>query len=385
MALLKKSIWSMSVIVAAIAAYMLLPIDNKYKAVTDVNSQSNEAAVERVRLLPGEQFIQSHMINENGTLRTYLLPKESKDPQTAAGHDALSESMGFWLQYALEKGDPALFRQNAEIVKTSFMKPDGWIAWKVGPTNTSATTNALVDDLRIAYSLYSAGAKWQDAEFKKTADSITKSVVSKQVVNGTFRDFYDMDKKWPSNVITLSYLDATALTSLYEQSKISEGLYQKTKTFMIDLPLQNGFYPFNYHVDEERFEFHDQVNLLDQLFVEYSRAKFGQKDSEFWAFLKEAFQNDHVLYGKYDIASKQRAVEYESPSVYGLAILCALEHNDSELAKDLYYRMIRFQTLNPASEYYGGYIDYRQTDTHIFDNLVPLLAERKLYNARILQ
>ncbi|GAA4841202.1 hypothetical protein GCM10023310_18860 [Paenibacillus vulneris] len=384
MSFLKKSLWSTSVVLAAMAVYMLLPIDNKYKAVPDVNSQSNEA-VERVRLLPGEQFIQSHMLNENGTLRTYMKANESTNAHTAAGHDALSESMGFWLQYALEKGDLKLFRQNAELVKTTFMKPDGWIAWKVGPSNTPATTNALVDDLRIAYSLYSAAAKWQDADFKTMADTITKSVTSKQVVNGTFRDFYDYEKKWPSNVITLPYLDATAITSLYEHSKISEDLFQKTKSFMVDLPVQNGFYPFNYHIDEERFEFHDQVNLLDQLFVEYSRAKFGQKDSEFWAFLKEAFENDHVLYGKYDIETKQRSVEYESPSVYGLAILCAMEHNDSVLAKDLYYRMIRFQTLNPESEYYGGYIDYQKTDTHIFDNLVPLLAERKLYNARILQ
>ncbi|NEW04974.1 hypothetical protein GK047_02940 [Paenibacillus sp. SYP-B3998] len=382
MTLFKKALFSFSIVSSAIVIYDLLPLDHKYLAVTDVNSQSTES-IERV--LPGEQFILSHMLNANGTLRTNLKSNKTTDPQTAVGHDALSESMGLWLQYAYEKGDLTLFRKNAEVIKNSFMKSDGWIAWKVNPNGKPVTTNALVDDLRITYDLYSAGTKWEDADFKKTADTITRSILKRQYVNNTFRDFYDYSKEWPSNVITIAYLDAFSIVNLYEQSKITEDAYQKTKKFMINLPLNNGFYPFNYHVNEGTYEYHDQVNLLDQLFVEYSTAKFGQKDSEFWSFLKKSFQDDSILYGKYDITTKKRAVEFESPSVYGLAILCALEHNDSEFAKDLYYRMIRFQTLNPTSEYYGGYMNYQPVDTHIFDNLVPLLAERKLYNARILQ
>lgn len=47
--------------------------------------------------------------------------------------------------------------------------------------------------------------------------------------------------------------------------------------------------------------------------------------------------------------------------------------------------MIRHQTLNRDNELLGGYIDYHTRDTHIFDNLVPLLAERKLYDEGIIQ
>lgn len=384
MTFIKKGILSFGVILIALTIYTLLPLHNKYMIMPDASSQS-KVSQDRERVLPGEQFILSNMINEDGTLRTYLKPNTSTDPQTAAGHESLSESMGLWLQYAYEKGDLELFSQYAEVVKNSFMKSDGWIAWKVGPTSKPAVTNALVDDLRIAYAFYNAGAKWKDASFKKTADTITKSVTKRQIVNTTFRDFYDIEKNWPSNVITLPYLDAYAIINLYEQSKISEDLYQKTKKFMVDLPLKDGFYPYNFHVDEGHYEYQNQVNLLDQLFVESSRAKFGQKNSEFWSFLKQTFQDNHVLYGKYEIETKKRAVEYESPSVYGMAIMVALEYNEIEFAKDLYYRMIRFQTLNPTSEYYGGYMNYQQKDTHIYDNLVPLLAERKLYNARVLQ
>lgn len=382
MTFFKKSILCFSMILGALIIYTLLPFHNKFMIVPDASSQSK---VSQERVLPGEQFILSDMINEDGTLRTYLKPNKLTDPQTATGHEALSESMGLWLQYAYEKGDLELFSKYAEVVKNSFMKSDGWIAWKVGPTSKPAATNALVDDLRIAYAFYNAGAKWQDAGFKKTADTITKSVMKRQIVNATFRDFYDIEKNWPSNVITLPYLDAYAIVNLYEQSKISEDIYQKTKKFMIDLPVKNGFYPYNFHVDGGHYEYQNQINLLDQLFVESSRAKFGQTNSEFWSFLKQTFQDNHVLYGKYEIETKKRAVDYESPSVYGMAIMVALEHNDIEFAKDLYYRMIRFQTLNPTSEHYGSYMNYQQKDTHIFDNLVPLLAERKLYNARVLQ
>ena len=375
MTFFKKGILSFSVILSALIIYTLLPFHNKYMIIPDVSSQS-KVSQEGDRVLPGEQFILSNMINEDGTLRTYLKPNKSTDPQTAAGHESLSESMGLWLLYAYEKGDLALFSQYAEVVKNSFMKSDGWIAWKVGSTSKPATTNALVDDMRIAYAFYKAGAKWQDESYKKTADTITKSVMKKQVVNSTFRDFYDIEKNWPSNVITLPYLDAYPLVNLYEQSKISEDMYQKTKKFIMDLPLKNGFYPYNYRVDDGHYEYQKQINLLDQLFVETSRAKFGQTDTEFWSFLKQTFEDNHVLYGKYDIETKKHAVEYESPSVYGMAIIVALEHNEIEFAKDLYYRMIRFQTLNPTSEYYGGYMNYQQKDTHIYV-IISILISRK--------
>lgn len=382
MKLKKRLIGIFSIVLAVLLVYIGIPSTSK--VVTGEKPPTNETP-DVQRTLPGEQFIRSRMINETGTLRTYLKPARSTSKSIAAGHDALSESMGLWMQYAFEKGDQTLFRQNAEIVKTQFMKPDGWVAWMVSANNQEVATNALVDDLRIASVLYDAAARWNDADFKATADTIAKSIVKKQVVNGTFRDFYDYPKKWTSSVITLSYLSGSAITDLYEKNQLGKELFEKTKTFVVELPLQNGFYPFNYNYDKGKFEFHDQVNLLDQLFIEYSRVQFGQKGSPFWEFLKTTFQRDRMLMGQYKAATQEKAVGYESPSVYGLAVLCALEYGDNELAKDLYYRMIRMQTLNPDSEYYGGYIDYQTADTHIFDNLVPLLAERKLYNARILQ
>lgn len=52
-----------------------------------------------------EEFITKHMTNANGTLATYLQPGTSADPDIVAGREALSESLGFWMQYAVKKRD----------------------------------------------------------------------------------------------------------------------------------------------------------------------------------------------------------------------------------------------------------------------------------------
>ncbi len=378
MTFLKKGLLSFALILILSICWMLSP--QKPSAVfPDASFHSKEDP-----MLPGETFVRSHMMNSDGTLRTYLKPVNRSEPDRALGHEVLSESMGLWLLYAYEKGDLALFKQAVAAVERTFLKSDGWIQWKAGGPDP-VTTNALVDDMRIAYALYLGASKWGEAEFKRIADSITSNVLTTQVVDYGFRDFYDRKQKWTSPVLTLSYLSSHAVINLYEQSMLSEDLYQATKKFLLSIPTQNGFYPFSYDYATGRFVYHQNVNLIDQLLIERSQIKLGKRGSVFWMFVKNYYKEHGILYGQYDRQTKEPIVTYESPAVYGFAILCAMENGEVELAKDLYYRMIRLQTLNPKSHYYGGFINYQQVDTHIFDNLVPLLAERMLFNAQILQ
>lgn len=41
------------------------------------------------------------------------------------------------------------------------------------------------------------------------------------------------------------------------------------------------------------------------------------------------------------------------------------------------------EILDPTKTYYGGYMS--GNETHSFDNLLPLLAERKLFDENIIQ
>lgn len=295
----------------------------------------------------------------------------------------LSESLGLWMMYAKEKGDQELFRQSVEVLKQHFDR-NGWIVWKIGEHTHPATTNALIDDLRIAEALYGAGEAWKVDAYMELADEIGSSLVSHQVKDGLFVDFYDMQSARASDVLTLSYLAGKAFSKLYEHHVLQEDLYRKTISFLRDIPTRGGFFPYSYSLADKRFEYHTDVNLIDQLYIAYHRAQVGVASPELWTLLKSEFARNGLIYGKYDSRTKKPTVPYESPAVYGLAILTAVELKDTEFARDLYERMIRKQIRKPESPYYGGYVDTNTMDTHIFDNLVPLLAERKLFNEGIL-
>lgn len=332
------------------------------------------------RILPGEEFIRTHMINDDGTLKTNLQPHQTGDPNVAQGDEALSESIGLWMLYAVEKGDKQLFDAAVAVLQDKFAI-GGWIYWKISPKPVN--TNALIDDLRIAEALYKAYDAWQSTEYRDLANQIARSIVEKQVIDDAFTDFYDIRADWTSPVITLSYLKASAMSDMYKHGELSDDLYAKTVQFLRNLPARNGFFPFSYDVQAQTYLYHDEINIIDQLYIVYHRAQIQEPSPEIWAFLKAEFEQRGYLYGRYKMNSKEPAVEFESPAVYGLAILAAIELNDGEFAKDLYYRMIRHQVLNPEGEYFGGYT--YAGDTHIFDNLIPLLAERKMFNRGLLR
>lgn len=371
----KSSFWVTFVIVFTLTAGML------YLISLNVSKPSEVVEVAASHMLPGEKFILRHMINDDGTLKTNLQPHLSTDPDIARGDEALSESIGLWMLYLAEKRDNTLFEKMVRVLKKQFMKNDGWIYWKLGPR--PATANALIDDLRIAEALYKADAIWPSAEFGDMANTISHSLIKKQFIDGLFTDFYDIHSKRSSEHLTLSYLSAFALSHIYEHGRLDKSEHDGMIHFLQNLPTQNGFFPFSYHLKDKTYKYHEQVHLIDQLYIVYHRAQAGTASPETWSFLKEEFAQKGLIYGRYAADSKQPAVDYESPAVYGLAILAAIELNDGEFAKDLYYRMIHHQTLNPESEWYGGFID--TNDTHIFDNLLPLLAERKMYDARLLR
>lgn len=336
-------------------------------------------------VLPGEMFIRSKMLNEDETLKTNLRPQMNTNQNIALGDETLSESIGLWLLYALEKNDQALFKRNVNVLKSAFLKQSGLIAWKLGNAQAEVSTNALIDDLRIVEALYKAAFLWEEEAYIKLANKIAQTIISKNTVDGMFVDFYDFEAEWSSQSLTLSYLNPVALFEMYQQQQISEDLYLKTIDFLQNIPMRNQLFPVSYDLEKKEFAYHEDVHLIDQLYVFYHQVQSGGFAEDFWEFITGAFEHDGLLYGRYDAQTKTPTVEYESPAVYGLAILSAIEIMDYEFAEDVYYRMLRHQTLDPESDLYGGYIDYNTRDTHIFDNLIPLLAERKMFNAGLLR
>lgn len=375
----KPMIWLCGVIIFAfIIAGTVLTFSNQAGG-TD---EREEVQVPQERKLPGEEFITRHMRNEAGLLKTNLKQHISQNNEIAEGEEALSESLGMWMIYCVKKGDQKLFDQSLQKLQ-HFLK-DGWIAWKIGSEKPAVSTNASIDDLRVVEALYLAADKWGDQRYTETAQKIGASLENNQIVDGLLGDFYDVRAKWASPVMTLSYLNTVALKRLANDNAVEHAVYAQHEQFLKAIPLKNGFFPFSYNIQTKQYEYRQEVNLIDQLYILYHRAKEGHPSPEVWNFLKEQFYAHGLLYGRYDAVAKTPSVRFESPAVYGLAILAAVELQEHTFAQDLYFRMNRMQTRNPGSVWYGGYINYNTMDTHIFDNLVPLVAERELYNEGLL-
>lgn len=123
--------------------------------------------------------------------------------------------------------------------------------------------------------------------------------------------------------------------------------------------------------------------MIDQLYTALHADRAKVNTSAIMKWLKTTFTKEGKLYGRYKLSTLQPAVTYESPSVYALVILYALKQNESEFAKEVYDRMKELQIQDPLKDYYGGYMN--EKDTHSFDNLLPLIAERELFNESVIQ
>lgn len=327
-----------------------------------------------------EDFIHRWLINDNGTVATYIKNNGEEDEDLVQGREALAETLGLLMYYALDKNDQTLFNGVYNQLTGYFLEQDGFVNWKLKEDGTSdVSANALIDDIRILYALALADEKWDADQYMQTAVSISDYLNDHNVKNGMYTNFYDKKFANASSDISLSYIDIQGMDALVDRGLLDEEIVAETSQVLTKAPLDNGFYPFSYNVEEDEYIFSDNVNLVDQAILAYHYAQVGNRSEEFLKFIKEEMTKQELVYGMYDRKTKEPTVDYESPAIYGFLILYALEVNEEDLVQALYDRMKEFQVVDKNSEYYGGY-SITDGNTHIFDNLVPLLAEQEMKN-----
>ncbi|WP_312518838.1 hypothetical protein [Anaerospora sp.] len=324
-----------------------------------------------------EAFIKTKLINPNGILATYLLPAgtANPNPDIVAGRDSLSESLGFWMQYAILKNDAVLFEQCYQSLIHYYLLPGNLVAWQVtaeGQKNVAA--NALVDDLRILDTLFQANELWPNPKWQDTAKEISLAVDEHLMRQGQLVDFYDHRSQTASGTLTLTYLypppiqKAAALTYFYPV------VANRSLELLRTLPTATAFYPKTYDVTTGIFTFTDKVNMLDQMLIALNRQSLSIESPELIQFIKTEFYRNGKLMTDYDRVSHAAVSPYESPALYAVIILYAAQQGDPAFALDIYRRMICFRVSDGENR--GGYM--AGDNTHIFDNLLPLIAETVL-------
>ncbi|NUU77286.1 glycosyl hydrolase family 8 [Paenibacillus xylanilyticus] len=326
---------------------------------------------------PTVSFVQNHMTNPNGTLASYLQDAASEQADIVAGREALSESLGLWMQYAVAKNDQTLFEQSYELLTTYFLMPQKYIAWKLDTEGKAhVTTNALGDDFRIVDALLKAADQWEQGREAKvaTAAEISRTLNQSVQNEGYFVDFHYFKGGYSPDTLSLVYVDLPALQQMEQHEMLQSGTYAKYEYLLRSMPDDGIFYPKTFNVVTKAYTYDDKVNLIDQLIVANHLTSTNRKPDKLIAFLKKEFETRHQLPGQYERINRTPGVAYESPSVYGLAILLAVRTGDPKWAKQLYNHMIAMRGQDP--NYPGGYVF--EGNTHMFDNLFPLLGETEL-------
>jgi len=326
-------------------------------------------------------FMDKYMTNDNGTTATYLKPAPSEHPDIVAGREALSESLGLWMQYAVLSQDQIRFDDNVKLLTTYFLyqNPEPYIRWKLQPDGQAeVSTNALGDDLRIVDALLKAYKLWGQEEYLQLAKDIGTTLKSSSQTDGYFVDYHDFERDESAASLSLVYVDISALREMRNNGILTASDYERYDDLLLRMPSDGIFFPKTFLIASGQYEYDASINLIDQLIVGIHLAELGHPPKDLILFLKEEFQQNQRLFGRYDRESRKPGTHYESPAVYGLAIILALKTHDNVWAEQLYDRMVQFR--DQERKYPGGYVS--DGNTHAFDNLFPLLAETQLKQAR---
>lgn len=359
---------------------LLICVGAVYGIMNRDNSKNQSENQEEMPTEITEEFIRRQLENDNGTIATYIKSNGEVDEDLVQGREALAETLGLLMYYALDKNDHDLFDKVYKQLTDYFLEDDGFVNWKLKEDGTSdVSANALIDDIRILYALAMADEKWHEDKYMSTAVSISDYLNEKNVKNGIYTNFYDQKYEYASSDIHLSYIDIQGMNDLVDRGLLDKEVVDKTAQVLEEAPLENGFYPVSYNIEEDEYTFSDDINLVDQAILAYHYAQVDNQSKELLEFLKNEMEDRGLIHGMYDQQTKEPTVDYESPAIYGFLILYALEAGENDLAQEIYYRLKEFQVVDKNSEYYGGY-SITDGNTHIFDNLVPLLAEQELRN-----
>lgn len=313
-----------------------------------------------------EQFIRESLMNEDGELRTNLTNRKE---------EYLSESLGLWMLYLVKVGDATSFERLHPIVK-HWMTRSGAVYWMKDRGEWMQAT-ASIDDLRIAYAYLLAFEKWENDEYYKTGEKIVTHFAHRQIVQGKFSDFYDLRMKKEGNVQTTSYYNEHALRAFARYEWLDYSLVEQWIQKRKNEPTDKSLYPpTRYLIEEERYEFDEEVNGIDIAYTLLYRADWTEREQQLYEMWRTHFLEEGSIAGRLN-RNSEPLVSYESPALYALLGLVALRQNDHILVEQLCDKLYAMQKSEEV-EKQGQFVDELTGDLHVFDHLLFLIFKHEV-------
>jgi len=269
----------------------------------------------------------------------------------------LSESQGLYLLYLLEKDDKDEFYDVYKNTKKYFYS-EGLFKWEI-----KATSNALLDDLRIIKALIYANKKWK-FEYDKEINDLMYGLEIKNSVLDKVVSFADIQNNERPNYIDLSFLDLEAIDEI---SKINPK-WNKMKIESQELLESNISQPFFIKYDYlEGFVRTEEFHMAEYLYLLINQNYFIN-NQEAIKWIISSYNSDGFLSGSYSYKGESLG-NVESAAVYALAARYMYINNEFDWA---YIFLDKSKALLDDSiyKYDSGY----KKEVYAFDILEFLLA-----------
>ncbi len=318
-------------------------------------------------------FVKSNMMDEMGGIHSAYVPGEKVD----ADSEVLSESQGLGLLYAVSVQDRELFDRILGYIKVN-MWENGLTAWKV-ENGQASKVNALIDDFRIYRALIEADTLW--GNYASDIQAYESAFIEKAIVQGRYVDFYDFENSTYANRFTLCYGDLKAMELIADRMDRPElkKAYENTLGVMERGQISNEFplYYSWYDYKNERYE-QDDLNTAEAMMTLLHLAQNGKLKNSTVEWLKVQMEGEGLKM-RYTVAGEVvKGYNYESTAVYAILVMIADEIGDRELRAQALKKMDNMRIIDEKLEYNGAYGMEDGSGITSFDQLMPLLAYRKL-------
>lgn len=303
-------------------------------------------------------------------------------------YQELSETNGLWLLALAESGDETSFDASFNATGNRFYDDKTQtFNWQVtgADHDTSATSNASVDDLRIIQALLVMNAKHPNNDrtllLNKLIDGFTKHDLNAyyQMID-SYSQTNGQEKR-----IRLDYLDLSALKAVYEAKGLGtagDTAYNQQLQLIKDgyisdkLPLFDTYYDYStgsYQIGDDGANKDSQVNITDGLLTMLNLAKVGQLPQTSLDWLK-AHTADRTIYNNYKLDGTP-VDDYTAASNYGYVAQIAAAVGDTTLYSQAITALNEMTSTDESDPLYGS--NHDDGESYAFNDLNMLLA----YNA----
>ena len=311
-------------------------------------------------------FIDNKLTGKYGIYTNYLA-KTGNDDTLATGHQYLSESSGYYLQYLAETKQNKKFRAFYALTKKTFYRQGVFLYRFDAKHPDKYQVNATVDDLRIISALMTYDKVNHIKKYQSEVKDLYKKLSIRVKQAGLLTDMYSLDSKTHNQLVTLCYQDLSVLKKLDSRSYHKALRVVEGGKINREVPL----YYQSYNLKDKKYA-KDKL-VTPQLLITFlylAEVDKLPKDSLNWVKQKVDTQ---TLYNAYSVTGKAED-KSTSAANYAIAMMIGNTVHDDQLYDAAKKVLLSMQVTDKKSEIYGSFGDSKTKQVYSFNELNALVA-----------